>query len=66
MNAIIERHELVRQLLDNGWLHLFQMDEHGRIAQRYDGALRWTSVDQRREGSVTSIVPRRRNVEAVA
>lgn len=25
MNAIIDKHPLVRQLLDNGWIHLFQM-----------------------------------------
>ncbi|NEV62489.1 YbcC family protein [Thiorhodococcus minor] len=29
IDAIIERHELVRQMLDNGWLHLFRLDDAG-------------------------------------
>lgn len=44
MNAIIDKHDGVRDLLDNGWLHLFQMDGAGRIAQRYDGGLQWSAV----------------------
>jgi hypothetical protein len=26
LNAVIEKHALVRQLLDGQWLHLFQLD----------------------------------------
>lgn len=36
IDAIIERHELVRQMLDNGWLHLFRMDDDG-LEQRLPG-----------------------------
>lgn len=41
MNDVIARHDLVRDMLDNGWLFLFAMDENGRIAQRYAGGLAW-------------------------
>ncbi|MQX35848.1 YbcC family protein [Roseospira navarrensis] len=44
MNGIIETHPLVRDLLDNGWLFLFAMDETGAIAHRYEGGLRWRPV----------------------
>ncbi|WP_217495426.1 YbcC family protein [Halofilum ochraceum] len=38
---ILARHEGVRRLFDNGWLHLFALDEEGRMAWRYAGGLRW-------------------------
>ncbi|MEZ4583006.1 MAG: putative inorganic carbon transporter subunit DabA [Caldilineaceae bacterium] len=44
MNDIIARHEGVRQLLDNGWVHLFALDEDGTVSRRYVGDLRWRSV----------------------
>jgi uncharacterized protein YbcC (UPF0753/DUF2309 family) len=44
MNAVIARHEPVRQLVDNGWLHLFAIDESGAVSQRYAGGLQWVSV----------------------
>ncbi|MGD8429171.1 MAG: DUF2309 domain-containing protein, partial [Ectothiorhodospiraceae bacterium] len=44
MNAVIGRHETVRNLVDNGWLHLFAMDDSGCIAHRYTGGLQWQST----------------------
>jgi uncharacterized protein YbcC (UPF0753/DUF2309 family) len=44
MTSVLRRHPEVRELLDNGWLHLFAMDAHGEIAQQYDGDLRWKQV----------------------
>lgn len=41
MSEILARHELVRQLFDNRWLHLFAMDEKGGLAWRYSGNLEW-------------------------
>lgn len=41
INAILDRHPEVRQLFDNRWLHLFALDEQGRMAWRYVGNLRW-------------------------
>ncbi|HEY9720599.1 MAG TPA: putative inorganic carbon transporter subunit DabA, partial [Oscillatoriaceae cyanobacterium] len=43
MNAVIAKHEAVRQLVDNRWIHLFAMQD-GRIAQRYRGNGTWESV----------------------
>lgn len=40
-SAILHRHEAVRALFDNGWLHLFALDEQGRMAFRYDGRGSW-------------------------
>ncbi|MCA9556909.1 MAG: DUF2309 family protein, partial [Myxococcales bacterium] len=44
MNDIIARHEVVRQLLDNGWVHLFALAEDGAVSRRYVGGLRWRPV----------------------
>ncbi len=41
MTAILERHPAVRALFDNRWLHLFAMDDAGRLAWRYTGDLGW-------------------------
>ncbi len=38
---ILERHPGVRALFDNGWLHLFAMDDAGALAWRYRGGLDW-------------------------
>jgi uncharacterized protein len=43
ITAILHRHEGVRALFDNGWLHLFVLDEQGRMAWRYDGHGRWAA-----------------------
>jgi hypothetical protein len=39
---ILRRHADVRALFDNGWLHLFALEE-GRIAARYLPGLRWSA-----------------------
>lgn len=38
---ILERHPQVRALFDNRWLHLFALDDEGRMAWRYGSELRW-------------------------
>ncbi|WP_306117566.1 MULTISPECIES: DUF2309 domain-containing protein [unclassified Roseitalea] len=45
MNAVIERQANVRDLLDNGWLFLFAIDETGAVSHRYAGGLQWTALD---------------------
>jgi uncharacterized protein YbcC (UPF0753/DUF2309 family) len=40
MTRILARHAGVRELFDNGWLHLFAL-EGGRIAARYRPGLAW-------------------------
>ncbi len=44
INAVIESHEGLRQLVDNGWLHLFAIGSEGAIAHRYAGGLQWQGV----------------------
>lgn len=44
MTEVIERHDGVRALFDNRWLHLFAMDKEGRLAYRYSGNLAWEAV----------------------
>lgn len=41
MTDILRRHQQVRALFDNHWLHLFALDEDGRPAWRYGGDLTW-------------------------
>jgi hypothetical protein len=41
MTDILRRHEGVRALFDNRWLHLFALDGQGRMAWRYAGGLEW-------------------------
>jgi uncharacterized protein YbcC (UPF0753/DUF2309 family) len=43
--AVLEAHPGVRELFDNGWLHLWAMDEGGRVSRRYAGDLRFEAVD---------------------
>jgi uncharacterized protein len=44
INDILERHQSVCDLFDNRWLHLFTLDDRGRMAWRYAGNLQWTEV----------------------
>jgi hypothetical protein len=41
MNAILEKHAHVKNLCDNGWLHLLAMDAQGEVSHRYIGGLNW-------------------------
>ena len=41
---ILGRHDGVRALFDNRWLHLFALDDAGRMAWRYAGDLQWTAI----------------------
>ncbi len=45
MNAILEKHESVRNLVDNEWIHLLAMDAEGKVAHRYAGKLTWEDVE---------------------
>ena len=41
MTRVLERHPDVRALFDNRWLHLFALDDAGRMAWRYTGEGSW-------------------------
>jgi len=45
ITAILQKHAGVKDLFDNGWLHLFTLDAYGQMAQRYDGDLKWVAFD---------------------
>lgn len=51
MDRIIARHELVRQLVENGWLHLFRIDEEGCVYRRVSDA-HWERTDIPQSASV--------------
>jgi hypothetical protein len=44
MTEILKRHDGVRDLFDNRWLHLFALDATGRMAWRYNGDLTWVEM----------------------
>lgn len=46
MTDILRRHDGVRALFDNRWLHLFALDEEGRMAWRYAGGLEWMAMER--------------------
>jgi uncharacterized protein YbcC (UPF0753/DUF2309 family) len=41
ITTVLERHPEVRKLFDNHWLHLFALDDRGRLAWRYAGDAGW-------------------------
>jgi uncharacterized protein YbcC (UPF0753/DUF2309 family) len=49
MTDILKRHAGVCALFDNRWMHLFALDEDGRMAWRYAGDLQWTSMTEAAE-----------------
>ena len=44
MTDILKRHDGIRDLFDNGWLHLIAMDDDGKLTWRYDGDLTWSPM----------------------
>lgn len=46
MNEILKRHENLRALFDHRWLHLFALDEAGKMSWRYKGGLSWAVVEE--------------------
>jgi uncharacterized protein YbcC (UPF0753/DUF2309 family) len=46
INRVIAKHESVRDLADNRWLHLFALSERGIVSQRYRGHFRWEELAQ--------------------
>ena len=47
---VLERHPEVRDLFDNGWLHLFALDD-GQVTGRYRLGLNWERERQRAEAA---------------
>lgn len=45
LSQTIAAHASVLELFDNGWVHLFRIDEDGRTIRRYAGGLAWAAVE---------------------
>ena len=43
IDAVLAKHASVRDLVDNGWLHLFAHDDNGVLRRRVQGEARWTA-----------------------
>lgn len=46
INAVIEKHESLRNLLDNQWIFLFVMCEKGQLTHRYISELSWQNLEE--------------------
>lgn len=44
MNAILEKHPTVKNLVDNRWIHLMAINEDGQVAHKYSGELSWEAI----------------------
>ena len=44
IDRVIAKHEGVRRLVDNGWIHLFALTDDPAIVRRYAGALPWEAA----------------------
>ena len=44
MTEVLAAHDDVRELCDNGWLHLLAMGDDGRVTHRYAGDLAWEEL----------------------
>ena len=45
MNAILEEHESVRNLCDNGWMHLMYMNDNGKVTHKYKAGFNWEQLE---------------------
>ncbi len=44
IDAVLAAHEGIRDLVDNGWVHLFALDDDGTVQRRERGAARWQAM----------------------
>lgn len=45
INEILNRHESVKQLLDNKWINLMVLNEQGKVSHYYNHDLQWVSYN---------------------
>ena len=57
ISDILARPPGVRDLVDNKWLHLFALDEVGRMAWRYAGNLEWQAEGASISEPVAELIP---------
>ena len=44
MNDIISKHGSVRELVDNGWIYLFALNDNGEVTHQYQQNLEWDAI----------------------
>lgn len=44
MSKILEKHDSIRNLVDNQWIYLFAINDTGKVAYRYIGNLEWELI----------------------
>lgn len=54
ISDILDRHDGLRTLFEHRWMHLFALDDHGRMAWRYAGKLGWQSTPEARTSEPAS------------
>lgn len=57
INDVLQRHPGVRQLIEQGWLHLFRIGAAGQPTRRYAGALRWEPLPELFAAAAGSGIP---------
>ncbi len=45
ISKILEKHESIRNLVDNEWIFLLSLDEEGKPNYRYLGDLQWEVIE---------------------
>jgi uncharacterized protein YbcC (UPF0753/DUF2309 family) len=53
ITAILERHDGLRSLFEHHWMHLFALDDRGRMAWRYAGDLGWQPMSATQTSATT-------------
>ena len=44
LDRVISAHQIVRELVENRWVHLYRMDDDGRVSHRCQKAGSWVSL----------------------
>ncbi|MEI4231947.1 DUF2309 domain-containing protein [Roseovarius sp. D22-M7] len=63
ITEVLRRHDGVRNLFDNGWLHLLALED-GRVAARYRPGLTWTGTRSEMAGADGAEIKRSENPSA--
>ncbi|MDU3045905.1 putative inorganic carbon transporter subunit DabA, partial [Bradyrhizobium sp.] len=49
INGVIAKNDIVRELVDHHWLHLYAISPQGRVSHAYRGHLLWQQLEERSE-----------------
>lgn len=54
INQVFHKHAGIRALADNGWLHVWSLDDAGRVVARYQRGHCWLPVEASEDGRVAA------------